>query len=372
MMNVTIIQRRLTHYRVDLFEGLKARLAQDGIRLRLLHGEARSWEKSKKDEGTLSWASPLATHYLISERLCWQPFAAKVLGDDLVIMTQENAMLANHLALLKRPAKRLAFWGHGANLQGDSRSLRERFKTWSTNRVDWYFAYTQMSVNLVTRAGFPAERITRLDNSVNLAEIRRNMEDVTVEDMESLRSRLGLGAGPVGLSLGSLYKHKRLDFLIDSSELIRKQVPEFQLVVVGAGPEQAYIKTACAANNWIHYLGPLHGRDKAIILRMADVLLNPGLVGLGILDSFIAKTPMLTTDCGLHSPEIAYLKADNGVITSDDRLSYATACIELLKDSPRLEALKEGCQRAAERYTLPNMIERFAIGIQAALEVPPL
>ena len=59
---VAIVQRRLPHYRVPLFEQLRERLQADGIRLRLLHGEPTEAEqrgavlgpvKSLKREGQL-------------------------------------------------------------------------------------------------------------------------------------------------------------------------------------------------------------------------------------------------------------------------------------------------------------------------------
>lgn len=370
-MVVTIIQRRLTHYRVALFNGLKSRLSKDGIQLRVLHGAARPQEISKRDAGALAWAEPIATHYLLKDRLCWQPFGKRVAHDDLVIITQENAMLANHLALLRRPAKRLAFWGHGANLQGDSTSLSERLKTWSTRQVDWYFAYTRMSVELVTQAGFPAERVTQLDNAIDLAEIRRDIETVAAKTHKELRAEFGLSPGPIGLYLGSLYQNKRLDFLLQAAERIHSRLPKFQLVVVGAGPEQARISAACDKYDWAHYLGPKRGLEKAMLLYMSDVLLNPALVGLGILDAFASQTPMLTTDRKGHGPEIAYLEPDNGVIAPDNTEYYAEACVALLSDSERMAELRQGCRRAADRYTLPNMIENFANGILGSLVTPP-
>ena len=371
MKHVTIIQRRLTHYRVARFEQLKDRLETDGVRLRLLHGAPRDSERSKKDEGTLSWAEPLPTRYFLGERVCWQPFARQVAGEDLVIVTQENAMLANHFALVWRPAERLAFWGHGGNLQGDAVSLKERFKTWSTRQVDWYFAYTRLSVDLVRDAGFPRDRITQLDNAVDLAEIKGHLKQLSTEGKAAVQARLGLSDGPMGLYLGSLYAHKRLDFLLSTAQMVRKDIPDFQLAIVGAGSERALIEDAARQHDWIHYFGPKMGIEKARLLYAADVMLNPGLVGLGILDAFASETPMLTTDCGIHSPEIAYLNESNGIITDDDPQAYANACVEVFNDPERLDTLKSGCRQAAGRFTLPNMVKAFATGIVDALRASP-
>lgn len=57
------------------------------------------------------------------------------------------------------------------NLQGDPDSWRERFKRKVVSYADWWFGYTQMSVPLIERSGFPVERITVLNNSIDTAEL---------------------------------------------------------------------------------------------------------------------------------------------------------------------------------------------------------
>lgn len=368
---VTIIQRRLTHYRVPLFEGLRESLDRLGISLRLLHGEGRKDEGKKNDAGNLDWAEPLRTRYILADRLCWQPFTPQVAGSSLLIVTQENAMLANHLALLRKPVPKLAFWGHGANLQGSAHSVREKYKRWSTRQVDWYFAYTSQSVDLVTNSGFPRSRTTRLDNAIDVDSLKEDIAAIENSDLSRLRVRFGLEVGPVGLFLGSLYAHKRLKFLLRAAERLRSEISGFQLLVVGDGPGRSEIEAAATRHSWIRYVGSQKGRDKAGVLRLASINMNPGLVGLGILDSFAGGVPLVTTDCKLHSPEIAYLSPDNGRMTADDLESYVAACAQLLTDRPERDRLAAGCRAAALRYTLPNMVEKFTLGIHAALQAPP-
>jgi glycosyltransferase involved in cell wall biosynthesis len=101
---------------------------------------------------------------------------------------------------------------------------------------------------------------------------------------------------------------------------------------------------------------------------MATVMLNPGMVGLGILDSFVAKLPMVTSMCGSHSPEIAYLENGvNGLMTVADVNHYADAVVDLLKDETKYRTLQEGCARSAENISLPKMANRFCDGIERCL-----
>lgn len=366
---VIISQRRLTHYRVPLFQLLRDELFSRNIRLELLVGRGTPAELEKCDSGFLDWAKDISTYYLAGGRICLQPIHRHLNGAELVVVTQENALFANHL-LINRPRKfKLAFWGHGANLQTKNPyGFKERYKRWTTKRVDWWFAYTKMSSDLIASTGFPSNCITVLNNSIDTIEQGLYRDSVTASDVLALRQTLGLGEGPVGIYIGSLYADKRLEFLFYAAEAIRQRVPDFCLLIVGDGPERDKVRNWCSGHQWASWLGPLFGQEKAKCLSLAQVMLNPGLVGLGILDSFLFKTPMLTTDCGIHSPEIAYLKnMNNGIITKNTLSDYVAAATSLLVDPKALHALSEGCRNSAKEYTLENMVAKFADGIELAI-----
>lgn len=367
---VCIVQRRLTHYRVPLFEALRDELAGRDIRLRVLAGQGTPAEAMKKDAGELAWAEPLATRYLAGGRLCWQPMHRHIRDADLVIVTQENKLLLNHLLLVAPRRFRLAFWGHGANLQsGRPDGAKERFKRWTTRRVDWWFAYTRLSADLVQAAGFPADRTTVLNNAIDTAQMQQQRRSITPAELQALRDGLGFGAGPVGVFVGSLYADRQLDFLFSAAAAVRAEVPDFQLLVVGDGPDRARVQAACAAQPWARWVGVKTGREKVLHVALAQVMLNPGLVGLGILDAFACDTPLLTTESTAHGPEIAYLdQGVNGVMTARDVGAYANACVRLLRDPAALDALRAGCAASANEYTLQNMARRFAQGIERSLQ----
>jgi hypothetical protein len=98
----------------------------------------------------------------------------------------------------------------------------------------------------------------------------------------------------------------------------------------------------------------------------------PGLVGLAILDSFALEVPLVTTSDVAHSVEIAYLEHDvNGLMVSADEVTpamYAESVVSLLRDPVRLERLRRRCRDDRQRYTIEEMVRRFADGVEAALE----
>ncbi len=157
-------------------------------------------------------------------------FLKKYVGADLVIVTQENKLICNLWPLFGWRNYKLAFWGHGKNMQVVPTifgKLKERMKYLTTNRVDWWFVYTGISMRFVSDLGFPIDKITNLENSVDTLRLRTLCEAVTRNDVEDIKRDLNLGRGPVGLYVGSLYKDKRLEFLLSAGQLIVRK--EFQI-----------------------------------------------------------------------------------------------------------------------------------------------
>jgi L-malate glycosyltransferase len=369
MKRVVIVQRRLTNYRVKLFDLMRESLDRLDVRLQLLVGQGTPEEYLRRNDGELGWEIRLPTRYWLDGRLCWQPFGKYICDADLVIVTQENKLIYNLWLLLKSRKFKLAFWGHGGNLQtANPNSLKEKYKCWTTTRVDWWFAYTVRSADRVKAAGFPMDRITVLNNAIDTASLRRDAASVTPEEHESLRRTLGLQGKPVAAYIGSLYANKRLDFLFAAAQRIREQIPNFELLVIGDGSEAGKMKCWATDNDWLHWVGAKMGRDKVLYLSLAQLILIPGSIGLSILDSFALGIPLITTDCGQHGPEIVYLsESNNGVMTKEDVAVYAAKAVAIMNDERELTRLRSGCKASASEYTLENMVSSFVDGIMRAL-----
>jgi len=370
-----IVQRRLTHYRVPFFTRLRERLAEDGVQLRLAVGQATPQEMLKHDAGTLTWADPAACHYLLGGRLCWQHLGAALQGSDRVIVTQENRML-NNLALLGGLRRRqVALWGHGSNLQarpGLRSRMAQGLKTQISRRADWWFAYTDLSADLFRAMDIPDQRITVINNAVDTQALRQQVLAFRQRTPLALRREAGLPEGPLAVFIGSLYPDKRLDLLLDAATRLRTELPGFQLAIAGAGPLLEPLRAQTSRHPWVHWLGPVLAERKARLLATADVMLNPGLIGLGILDAFAAGLPLLTTNCGVHSPEIAYLRhGENGLMCAPHATALAEAALQVWHDPALAQRLRLGSEAAATQYGLDQMVERFAAGVQQWRQARP-
>lgn len=373
MKDVVIIQTLVKQYRRPFFERLHAALAQQGIRLRVLYGEPHGVEASKGDNVEL--ASPCGTKvknvWLAGDRLLFQPVLGELKSADLVVVEQANKHLVNYLLLLMSALKMktVAFWGHGYNHQAQSAGLSEWLKKQIVTAADWWFAYTQGTADYLVACGVSADRVTCVNNSVDTAGMRADLAAVSAADVSRVKAELGIGEeARIALFCGSLYREKCLEFMLQAAWLVKRRVPGFELLIVGDGPECETVRRAACEHPWVHQLGARFGAEKATYFRLAEVVVNPGLVGLTLLDAFSAGLPLVTTDFPYHSPEIAYLEnGRNGVIVRHDPAEYAAEVAALLEDRQRLEEMGRCARDSAGTYSLDAMVARFAAGIGACL-----
>jgi L-malate glycosyltransferase len=378
---VAIVYRFLPQWRVAFFCGLRDALAEQNIRLQLYYGKNSAQANGHSKPHRLKWgnevdlewgtAVPNRLWHISKYELVWQQLPRDVFHADLVILMQENSLLSNYLAGMRAAlsGKKTAFWGHGVNHQENARSLGNRFKRFYSTRVDWWFAYTRTVADRLAQIGFPSDRITVVENAIDTHELMAAATIATPEQLNALRRKLNLDGGPVGIYCGAMYPEKRLEFLTQACDRIRAHVPGFEMLFLGAGADATIVSKFAESRPWVHYIGPCYVTERVPYFLLSDVFLMPGLVGLAVLDCFALGTPLLTTKFPYHSPEIEYLEPGvDGVVSENSLEAYVSAVVEVLQSKDLQQQLKQGCERKSRRYTTANMVERFAQGIENALE----
>ena len=372
---VLIVQTMMKQYRVPFFDNLHQALEEEGIELRVAYGNPPASEKKKQDNVELGepCGRKIRNRWLMGERLLLQSLFGEVRRADLVIVEQASKNLMNYILFLLSALglRKVAYWGHGYDRKRIPGSISERWKRWLINRVDWWFAYTRGTAEYLLGCGVPEEIITTVFNSVDTTGFKEALDGVTPSAMMDAKKALGMDEGrKIGLYCGALYREKHVGFLLKAAARIKETLPEFELLVIGGGSEEGDVKEAAQVHPWIHYLGPRFGQEKAICFRMAHVFLNPGLVGLAILDCFTAGIPMITTDVPVHSPEIDYLEDGvNGLMIPHDLERYAKEVVRVLSDEARLAGMRGNALESGKRYSIEAMVEYFKNGIVDCLSL---
>lgn len=372
---VCIIQPVMKQYRNPFYHQLNEHLNHAGIELKVVYGTPWAAMALRNDHSEID--PPLGMRVssrMLGGKLFWMPVARPWLQADLVVVEHANKHVLNYLlaALQRLRLKRVAYWGHGRDLQAAPDTYGERYKRQSLHWADWWFAYTGDAARYVIEQGFDPSRTTVVQNAIDTAELRGQLARVNDSTRMNIRSALGWPSDSrIAVYCGSLYPNKRLDWLLQAATQVHASNPSFRLIIVGDGPEAPQVEAFVHTNPWAHWAGAKFGQEKADLLGTAELWLNPGLVGLGILDAFSARLPLLTTDLPLHSPEIEYLEhGHNGLKLAPNPEAFAQAIIGLLTDPDRLAALRAGAEASSHRYSIEAMARNFSEGLQRCLAQP--
>jgi glycosyltransferase involved in cell wall biosynthesis len=246
-IQVTVILANVKQFRDKFYRLLSQQLAMHGVALRVVYSEPNSREALKGD--CIDLAPDLGVkvpgYYFLGGRVLLQlPRPRDLISAKLIIVVQAAGYLLNYPLLLLSLCrlKKVAYWGHGWNRQGNPSSFAERSKRLLTKWCTWWFAYTDDTKARLTSLGFDPRRITVIENAIDTRGFRLDLDQVTAEELNAARSRHLLAESDcVALYCGSLYEEKRLTFLLDAAREISRSVSGFRLLIVGAGPGVAEI-----------------------------------------------------------------------------------------------------------------------------------
>lgn len=370
---VAIVQPWIAHYHQAFFDQLHNELDSRGIDFVVIEDATIRAADIRGDAATIVASRPMASRkvQLGSRTLRWQNLADVFATADLVILEQALGKPAiSRLFIPRRFRKPIALWGHGWIRNRETTALERAALNSATKRADWFFAYTPSAARHVIAHGMPADRVTTFMNTLDTDALATQRDSVTASEIDHFRKLHELGTGPILLFIGALEPVKRLDLVIAAAEISARSVPDMKVVIAGDGSMRDSVLNSASTREYLVPVGPLFGSDKAIAMRAASAMTVPGMVGLVAVDSLVFGRPIITTAHDFHSPEFEYLEDGRTCLVSEPNAeSYAAAITRLLTDSGEVRAMQEACSSQAGTYTIANMVERVATGIQQALNV---
>lgn len=148
------------------------------------------------------------------------------------------------------------------------------------------------------------------------------------------------------LYLGRLHKSKGIDILIESFSLLKNELNNIKLVIVGPddGSQNDLMKqaTELGVDDDTLFTGPLNGINKIEAYVDADIFVTPKFSGfpLTFLESCICGTPIITTD---KVEELDWIDGKVGCVVKYDRNQIKNSMLHLLKDEKLLNELSLNC-----------------------------
>jgi glycosyltransferase-like protein len=180
----------------------------------------------------------------------------------------------------------------------------------------------------------------------------------------ALRARLGLGRGPVFLTVGGIEAHKNTSRILAAFLDVRKARPEAQLVIAGgaslldhsaarAAFDAALRDSGLAAGigGAVIVTGPLADAEMPPLYRLADALVFPSLregFGLVALEAMASGTPAIVSRM---APFTEYLAAEDCLWVEPHSVGeIAAAMLAALEGATRRRLAAAG-RRVCQRHT---------------------
>ena len=372
MTSLIVVHPFLPSYRRPFFDRVDTALGERGWDFGVVDSDAPPSIASRGDKSAGSWVVPTRTQWVpVGDRALAYRHLRKPLKNhaaDLVVVEQGIRNLETYPLLARRylGGPGVAMWGHGRSYSTPQGPRAAALKQFLTRRSQWFFAYTQGGADHVIANGFPANRVSVLNNTIDTDSLRHDLKVVSDHDVDGFSRRHGLTPGRTALFLGGVDKAKGIDFLLESAQSAAQMLPGFVLLVGGAGAQLGDVQAAERAGAPVRALGRLDGPEKALALRSADVLAIPEWIGLVAVDSLVAGRPIVSTWHDSHSPEREYLEhGTTAVFVQHDPTSYAEGLVDLLADGSRLPTMQAQCIQQSANCGLNRMVDSFVEGVLA-------
>jgi glycosyltransferase involved in cell wall biosynthesis len=317
---------------------------------------------------------PLAPRNEIDLSAAWKlSRVLKQYRPDLVHAHDPHAVSMAALALSfgsVQPSPRLV-----ASRRVDFHLQKHSFSRWKYRQVDTFVAASEAIRQILVDDGIPAARIVVVHDGIDVERLQKT-------PVASLREQFWLPHGaPVIVNVGALVAHKGQRFLVDAMPLVRRQVPDAQLVILGEGELRPALERQIRDLGLEKHVILAGFREDVLpLMRSADLFVMSSVTeGLGsaVLDAMALGLAVVGTRAG-GIPEAVVHGTTGLLVRPGDAAALAAAIVELLADAARRQRLGEaGCTRVAEQFGVARLVEgtlaayRRTLGRPHVSEPPP-
>ena len=238
-------------------------------------------------------------------------------------------------------------------------------------RADGFIGNSRELCEELLAAGFPAEKIVRIPNGVDLCHF---CPDPTARSAE-WRRRLGLPAGPLLVFAGRLDPQKGLRTLVEAMRSPVLTALGVRLLLLGDGPQRAELVQAVqhdGLGDRVLFRGVVE--DVALFLRASDIFAFPTM-GEGmpnaLLEAMASGLPCVASAVGGCRDVIT--NGETGLLVPPGDAAAFQEALEILIQSPVMrERLGVAArQDAASRFGLDRMADQYEACYHAVMDGRP-
>jgi glycosyltransferase involved in cell wall biosynthesis len=234
---------------------------------------------------------------------------------------------------------------------------------WALGHADALIGISHFVSESLVAAGYPADRIHTVHNSLDLAD---GTYDAPV-DRAAVRRELGIPPNaPVICIASRLFRWKGHHDLVDAVALLRNELPEVRVLVVGeddprANPGGGSYREELASH--VREIGLERAvvftgfrTDVARLIGAADVFCQPSAeepFGMVYLESMAVRVPVVAYASG-GAPEVVRDGETGLLVPRGDIAGLSRALATLLTDAPLRRAMGEAGRRRVEQVFPPQ------------------
>lgn len=310
-------------------------------------------------------------------KLLWQPGAVHAARDRryqaIVLLADPNfasTWVAASLARLRGVP--VLFWGHGWLRPESAIKQAVRRTYFALSRR--FLVYAERGKKLGVDAGFPAERITVIYNSLDVARadaVIAGIESGACDDARP-QSLFAEPGRPLLICTARLTAKCRFDLLLTAAATLSRRGFPVNVLLVGDGPERAALE--CQAEELgvtVHFFGACHDEDVVgPLLYHADLTVSPGKIGLTAMHSLMYGTPAITHgDFDAQMPEVEAIEPGRtgALFRRDDADDLARTIARWLDVGPLRDRVRADARATIRAKWTPEVQARLIE--QAVLEV---
>lgn len=343
---VAILQPYVPQYRVPLWGAVIDALGDAGIEARVFYGGSKAQMKERLGRGDLvrpSWSEEVSTWSLPLPsglpRASFRRIPSSWNRALVLCEMQASNLNAWRMYVARRP---YATFGHGASGTTVNTGMGARLEAAMNSRAAHVFTYTERGRAAVLKStGLSSDRVTSFRNATDTRTLRKAILGIGKIDIVEFNRVHGIpNDARVALFVGALHSSKRIDLLIEAARYVWSRDSRWWLVVAGLGEMAQQLEELARQSGRLTMLGHARAIDYAPAAAQAEIILNPGRVGLVAADALAMGLPILTTHSSVSAPEIEYIES-TPFLSSVADTSFPVTWLNWKRSKPSLPPMSE-------------------------------
>lgn len=269
-------------------------------------------------------------------------------------------------AILKIRGKNVIFWGHG--FFSSKNTLKNKLRKIFFSLANSSYLYGCRARDAAEKIGFNPEKIYVGFNSLDYEsqiKIREQFEKINDQKMQEKNIKI--------LAISRLTKICRYDLLLDAMKIAEKKSDhKYEITFIGDGPEKEFLlsKSIDLEIN-AKFMGAIY--DDEIIasaIRSADLVAQPGKIGLTAMHALMFGTPVLSHSMfEKQMPEVeSIVEGLTGMLHNfEDASDIARCLIEFPTIFNDKKEIRKNCYQVIDKiYNPKNQIKVLADAVNCA------